>query len=126
MNTYFAVLKKYGGFSGRARRSEYWVFAIINTLVSYGLLFIDLVILGIDYGGIGPLSSVYTLLVFLPLLAVTVRRLHDTGRSGLWLFIIFIPLVGAIVVVIFMATDSQRGPNKYGPYPKDVSTIPAS
>jgi uncharacterized membrane protein YhaH (DUF805 family) len=126
MNTYFAVLKKYGDFNGRARRSEYWVFALISCVISYGLLFIDMAIFGTEFGGLGILSSVYTLAVFLPALAVTVRRLHDTGRSGLWIFIILIPLVGGIVFLVFLATDSQRGPNKYGPYPKDVSTVPAS
>jgi len=126
MNTYLAVLKKYGDFNGRARRSEYWVFATINIVISYGLLFIDMAILGTNYSGFGILSSVYSLAIFLPGLAVSVRRLHDTGRSGLWLLILLIPLVGVIVILVFMVTDSQPGPNQYGPYPKDVSAAPAS
>jgi uncharacterized membrane protein YhaH (DUF805 family) len=126
MNIYLAVLKKYVDFSGRARRSEYWVFALISTLISYGLLFIDFATFGTDIGELGILSSIYSLAVLLPGFAVTVRRLHDTGRSGLWIFILLIPLVGIIVFIVFLATDSQRGPNKYGPYPKDVITEPAS
>lgn len=126
MNYYFSVLKKYADFNGRARRSEYWVFGLINAVISYGLLFMDKAVFGTDFSELGILSSVYTLAILLPALAVSVRRLHDTGRSGWWMFILLIPLAGAILFIVFMATDSQRGPNKYGPNPKEVSLIPAS
>ncbi len=101
MNTYLAVLKKYKDFSGRARRSEYWVFSLISGVIAFVLSIIDMAILGTDYVGFGILSFIYSLAVLLPALAVSVRRLHDTGRSGWWWFIILIPFVGAIVSLSF-------------------------
>ena len=106
MNSYVAVLKKYGVFSRRAQRSEYWMFAIVNSLVVLALTFIagatGLPLLGVL--GIG-----YSVAVLIPSLAVTVRRLHDTGRSGWWLLVGLVPYVGAIVILIFMLLDSERG-----------------
>jgi len=113
MNWYLEVLKKYAVFSGRARRAEYWMFFLFNFIVAFVLGFIE----GI-FGGPGILASLYSLAVFLPGLAVTARRLHDTNRSGWWLLISFIPLVGIIVLFVFMVLESQAGENKYGSNPK--------
>ena len=124
MHWYLDVLKKYAVFGGRARRKEYWLFTLFNMIIAYVLLAIDY-LLGTDFGsGSGLLETLYTLAVFLPGLAVFVRRLHDTGRSGWWFFIAFVPLVGWIVLFVFMVLDSQSGSNKYGENPKSVPTVP--
>ena len=124
MHWYLDVLKKYAVFGGRARRKEYWLFTLFNMIIAYGLLAIDYLV-GTDYGSnMGLLYTLYILATLLPSLAVFVRRLHDTGRSGWWFFIGFVPLVGAIILIVFMVLDSQSGSNKYGENPKSVSTVP--
>ena len=124
MHWYLDVLKKYAVFGGRARRKEYWLFTLFNMIIAYGLLAIDYLV-GTDYGSnMGLLYTLYILATLLPSLAVFVRRLHDTGRSGWWFFIGFVPLVGAIILIVFMVLDSQSGSNKYGENPKSVPTVP--
>jgi uncharacterized membrane protein YhaH (DUF805 family) len=112
MSWYIQVLKKYVVFSGRARRKEYWYFVLFNLIISLILSLIDWAI------GMNILATIYGLAVLLPSLGVSVRRLHDTGRSGWWIFIGLIPLVGAIILLVFFVIDSQPGENKYGPSPK--------
>ena len=113
MDWYLTVLKKYAVFSGRARRKEYWYFVLFNLLISFVLSIIDGVI-NFGGGGIGILYSIYSLAVFIPGLAVTVRRLHDIGRSGWWLLLVLIPVIGWIVLFVFFISGSQPGPNQYG------------
>lgn len=121
MNWYIEVLKKYTEFIGRARRKEYWYFVLFNVIVSFLLIIIDNVIGTFNWdSGYGLLSTVYSLAVLLPALGVSIRRLHDIGRSGWWILIGFIPLIGAIVLIIFFVKDSQPGENHYGPNPKGV------
>ena len=112
MNWYTKVLKQYVGFSGRAQRMEFWMFTLINYVIMIGLYIIDIVV------GLGFLGALYALAVLLPNIAVGVRRLHDTNRAGWWLLIGLIPLIGAIVLLVFFIQDSQAGPNEYGPNPK--------
>ncbi len=114
MNEYLAVLKKYAVFTGRSARKEYWMFVLIHIIAIIILSMIEQSA-GLVSNGSGILSSVYSLAVLLPALGVAIRRLHDTNRSGWWLLLGFIPLIGAIVLIVFMATDSQAGANKYGP-----------
>jgi len=118
MNWYLEVLKKYAVFNGRARRKEYWYFVLFNVLVSIVLTMIDHLIgtFSTD-SGLGLLSGIYTLAVLLPSMAVSVRRLHDTGHSGWWLFLGVIPLVGGIILLVFVCQDSKPD-NQYGPNPK--------
>ena len=113
MNWYFEVLKKYAVFSGRARRKEYWFFFLINIIIAFVLGFIE----GL-FGSPGIISMIYSLAVLIPGIAVSVRRLHDTNRSGWWLLIGLIPIIGAIVLIVFMVQDSQSGENQYGGNPK--------
>jgi uncharacterized membrane protein YhaH (DUF805 family) len=115
MSWYLQVLKKYAVFSGRARRKEYWYFTLFNLIIAFVLGLIDALV-----GTYGVLGSLYSLAVLLPTIGVSVRRLHDTGHSGWWLFIGLIPLIGAIILLIYMASDSQAGTNQYGPSPKLV------
>ena len=120
MNWYLEVLKKkYAQFSGRARRKEYWYFVLFNVIISIVLSVLD-VVLGTysKGGGIGLLDGIYTLAILIPAIAVTVRRLHDTGRSGWWLLIGFIPLIGGLILLFFMVLDSKPGANEYGENPK--------
>lgn len=120
MHWYLEVLKKYAVFSGRARRKEYWMFVLINILVALLLGLIE------GIAGIAPettesvLATLYSLAVLLPSIAVGARRLHDTGRSGWWLLIGIVPLIGALVLLIFFVQDSEPGANQYGPNPKEA------
>jgi uncharacterized membrane protein YhaH (DUF805 family) len=129
---YADVLKKYADFSGRARRSEYWRFTIYNTIIlplfltSIGIIIIFIMnILSaktetnfIVIGVLSALYLLYNLLIFLPSLAVCVRRLHDTGNSGWLVLITLIPIVGLIILLVFLVQDSQPGNNQYGQNPK--------
>ncbi|MNW25470.1 Inner membrane protein YhaI [compost metagenome] len=113
MQWYLKVLKNYVGFSGRARRTEYWMFTLFNVIASLILTFLGNLI-GVET----LLSGIYSLAVLLPALAVTVRRLHDIGKSGWWILLSLIPIVGSIIVLVFTCLDSESTDNQYGPNPK--------
>ena len=125
MNWYLRVLNQYSDFNGRARRKEYWMFALVNFIISLAIIGIDNA-LGLSFNytgnisGAGVFNSIYNLLILIPSLAVTVRRLHDVGKSGWMLLIGLIPLVGAIWLLILLLRDSEAGENKYGPNPKEL------
>lgn len=120
MNWYLQVLKKYADFSGRARRSEYWYFVLFNVLISIGLTILDLVVGTYSQkNGWGLFSGIYTLGVLIPSIAVAVRRLHDIGKSGWWIFIGLVPLVGGIILFVFSVMDGEPGQNQYGLNPKE-------
>ena len=106
------ALSNYATFSGRARRSEYWWFSLFSALVGIAGLVVDLVL---DTSFV---NLLVTLALFLPGLAVSVRRLHDIGRSGWWLLIALVPLVGIILLLVWYCQDSQPQPNAHGPSPK--------
>ncbi len=119
---YLLVLKKYAVFSGRSSRKEFWYFSLISFLIAIVLAVADVMTGTIDAEiGIGLLGGIYAIAVLIPGIAVSVRRLHDTDRSGWWLLISFIPLIGAIVLIVFWAQDSQPGENQYGSNPKDAA-----
>lgn len=124
MKYYLKVLKNYATFSGRARRSEYWYFVLFNIIFGIVAAILDNV-LGITFEGsaYGPIYSLYHLAVFVPSLAVTVRRLHDVGKSGWFLLILLIPIIGVIWFLILMVTDGNPGENKYGPNPKEIDQV---
>jgi len=121
MNWYLEVLRKYTVFSGRSRRREYWFFVLFNTLIMFTLTYIDMSMgtASADMGG-GLLSGIYALAVLIPSIAVTVRRLHDTDRSGWWILIILVPLIGFFWLLILTVLDSQPGDNRFGPNPKGM------
>jgi len=101
-----AVFSKYATFEGRARRSEYWWFALFSFIIALILNFI------------GPvLGGIWSLVALLPSLAVGARRLHDIDRSGWWLLIGFIPLIGLIVLIVFFVKPGQTGANRFGANP---------
>jgi len=128
MNWYLYVLKNYATFSGRARRKEYWMFFLFNVLISLGLGVLDVVAgtYSVEYET-GFFSGLYSLLVLIPGIAVGVRRLHDTNRSGWWILISLIPIIGVLVLFVFMCLDSQPGTNRFGVNPKEAAsqTLPA-
>lgn len=116
MNWYLAVLRNYTGFSGRASRTEFWMFALVNFVIG--------VVLWILFSAVHALLIlliVYDLGVLLPSLAVGFRRLHDTNRTAWWLLIDLIPVIGAIVLLVFFCIDSTPGDNQYGPSPKGLA-----
>ncbi len=123
MNWYLKVLKKYADFSGRARRKEYWMFVLFNIIFMIIAIILDN-ILGIAIKGVGygPLYGLYGLVLFIPSLAVSIRRLHDVGKSGWMILITFIPLIGGIWLLALMLTDSNSEENKYGKNPKGIQT----
>ena len=132
LDYYLLALKKYAVFSGRSQRAEYWYFFLFNFIISFGLAIIDIFIGAFSFKiNIGALSGFYALAVLIPYIAVGVRRLHDTNRSGWWLllgllfFVPIINLVTGIVLLYFLIQDSQTGENRYGSNPKkeNKSTI---
>lgn len=118
MHWYFDVLRQYAVFSGRAQRAEYWMFVLFNIIIAFVLGFIDGMAGLTTESGFGILGGLYSLAVIIPSIAVAVRRLHDTGRSGLWFLIVFVPILGGLVLLVFFIMDSQPGTNEYGPNPK--------
>jgi uncharacterized membrane protein YhaH (DUF805 family) len=104
--------RNYVGFSGRASRSEFWYWILFTVLVSIVTSIIDLEVL--SSSSISPFSSIWSLVTFLPSLAMGVRRLHDTDRSGWWWLLSFIPLIGIIVLIVFWCSAGTRGPNRFG------------
>jgi len=108
-----SVLSKYVTFSGRARRSEFWWFALFSMIVYVVGSLLDAAM------GTSFVTVLVGLALLLPSLAVTARRLHDTGRSGWWMLISIIPLIGAIALLVFECQDSQPGSNSHGPSPKE-------
>jgi uncharacterized membrane protein YhaH (DUF805 family) len=130
MSIMFEPLRKYASFSGRARRREYWLFSLFVTLVSVVLFQLSAPVGNWADPAMGPddLSfgneivalalGLFLLLMLLPSLAVTIRRLHDSNRSGWWWFIGLLPVVGGIVLLIFYLMDGTEGPNRFGADPK--------
>ena len=116
-----ALTKDYATFEGRARRKEYWLFALFYCASAVVLMIVDGFIGTLnEEAGVGLLSGLFILAALIPGLAVTVRRLHDTNRRGWWILITVIPVLGAVVLLIFTAQDSQPGANRFGPNPKGV------
>ncbi len=119
------VFENYANFTGRARRSEYWYFTLFNVLV--GVLAMVLMIVSIALDNDNPLIAafiylaygVYSLAIIIPSLAVTVRRLHDVGKSGWNILWAFLPIVGPILLLVWYCTDSEIGENKWGANPKE-------
>lgn len=125
-------LRRYFQFSGRSRRKEFWMFWLFTILVGIAAGIVDNLL---GYGRTttysapgtfnwstttsGPVNAIATLLLLIPSLAVSIRRLHDTGRSGWWYLLIFLPILGWIALFVFFVTDGARGPNRFGPDPKD-------
>lgn len=112
MDWYFRALRNYATFHGRAHRREFWMFTLVNTIL-FGVLYVVDKIIGWHI-----LSAVYILLVLVPSLAVQVRRLHDTNRSGRWLVLLLLPVIGWLMLLAFYSQHSTPEENLFGPQPK--------
>lgn len=132
MKWYLKALRQYADFSGRARRTEYWMFVLFNFIFSIVAVGLDYMLgfglsLSDEYGDTvqipyGYIFIAYTLAMLIPGLAVAVRRLHDVGKSGWMLLVGLIPLIGGIWLLVLYCTDSQDGSNKWGDNPKSDGT----
>ena len=118
------VLANYFTFSGRANRAEYWWWMLFAFLVAVAMVLVDTFFIAPSFGqnsmvlnGKSPASLITNLLLFFPSLTVSVRRLHDIDRSGLWIFIAFVPLIGALLLFIWSLQGGTQGSNSYGPAP---------
>lgn len=119
MSWYLLAIRNYAVFSGRSRRKEYWYFTLFNLLITMALAVADTLTGTFSAAtGMGLLGGIYTLGVVLPSIAVLIRRLHDTDRSGWWIWIGLIPLVGTIVLLVFLVSDGTPETNRFGPSPK--------
>ena len=120
MSWFMISLRNYAVFSGRSQRSEYWYFALFYLIFYVVLAVLDGLTGTLDVqSGIGLFTGIFALGLLLPSLAVSVRRLHDTGRSGWWLLIGIIPLIGTIVLIVFLAQDGEPSANRFGANPKE-------
>jgi uncharacterized membrane protein YhaH (DUF805 family) len=115
------VRDNYANFEGRARRKEYWMFALFSSLISIALTVLDNILGFASDGETGILSGIYSLAVFIPGIAVAVRRLHDVGKSGWMLLLVLLPIIGWIWLFVLYVTEGQVGDNEYGPDPKGSS-----
>jgi len=123
MHWYTDVIKKYAVFNGRAARPEFWWFVLANLIVALVINVVVGVIAGRGTGQV--VSDLYSLAVFLPSLGVSIRRLHDTNRTGWWYLLIFIPIIGWIVLIVFWASAGDPGSNNHGPNPQNPDPEPA-
>ena len=114
-------LKRYTDFAGRSRRKEYWMF-LLGVIIAAIILGIIEGILGLSgmVGGVyGPLTTLFLLAIIVPSIAVQVRRFHDQDKSGWFVLISLIPFIGGLIVFVFMCLEGTKGPNRFGPDPKD-------
>lgn len=112
------VVDNYANFDGRARRSEYWYFVLVQVIISFILQLLDLVLVAAADLPVAPLGTLFGIAMLVPGLAVAVRRLHDTGRSGWWLLVALIPILGWIYIIYLYVIEGTQGPNEYGEDPK--------
>ena len=118
MNFFEAIssgFRNYVGFSARAIRSEYWYWTLFYILLIIVTSVIDIAIVG--PGQYGPVTTITYLATFLPALAVSIRRLHDLDRTGWWILLALIPLIGAIILLVWYCMRGTVGPNRFGPDP---------
>lgn len=124
MEWYLKVVRdNYANFHGRARRQEYWMYALINLIIFVVLAIVDTILFS---SGNNFISGIYSLAVLIPGIAVSVRRLHDTDRSGWWLLLTFIPVIGVLVLLFFMCVEGDRGANRFGSNPKALEPVDQS
>ena len=119
MEWYLKVINSYFDFNGRSRRMEYWMFILINSIISVFCILLDTMLGTVWSIGYGPIYIGYGLAVFVPGLAVAIRRLHDIGKSGWYYLLFIIPIIGPIWLIILFVTEGEQGDNKYGPNPKN-------
>lgn len=123
MQDFVNAVKKSFDFKGRARRREFWMFMLIASVLAAGLIIIE-TLLGLQLAqDIGILSTIYALAIAAPTVSVTIRRLHDTGRSGWWSLLYLVPVIGWIALIAFTLFNSDLGANAYGKSPKAWNSV---
>jgi uncharacterized membrane protein YhaH (DUF805 family) len=125
-------LKRYADFSGRSRRKEYWLFALLVIVIALALALVTgagAMLMNpasaLQTGGLGIgmiLLFLFWLAIIIPSIAVQVRRFHDQDKSGWFVLLNFVPYIGSLIVLVFMCLEGTRGPNRYGPDPKEGDT----
>jgi len=121
MEYFMEAMRRYTDFSGRTRRKDFWMFILFYAIFYVICAVVDGVI------GTAPIvTTLFSLAMLIPSISIAARRLHDTGRSGWWQLIALIPLIGAIVLLVFYVLDSHQGENDYGPNPKELAADPAT
>jgi uncharacterized membrane protein YhaH (DUF805 family) len=120
MQWYLKVLREYANFEGRARRTEYWMFQLFNAIAVFVAMIVDVTIGVAVQFPVPVLTIAYSLATMVPAIAVSIRRLHDTDRSGWWLLLSLVPF-GSIVILVFDCLDGTPWPNRYGSNPKAVT-----
>ncbi len=116
INAYIKCFENYANFSGRCRRSDYWYFILANAIVNLVLSIVTLIVPFLMF-----LHTLYSLAILVPSIAISVRRLHDVGKSGWLLLLLLIPIVGEILIFVWAVIDSQKGDNRYGANPKGIN-----
>jgi uncharacterized membrane protein YhaH (DUF805 family) len=120
-----SALSNYATFSNRAPRSEFWYFVLFYAILNIIALIVDISILGHAAGGTGAAGLIVAVALFLPYIAVSVRRLHDIDKSGWFLLVVIVPVVGAIFLIIWACTKGSEGDNRFGvPYPESTPEPP--
>ncbi len=123
MEWYLKVIKNYATFSGRARRKEYWMFTLFNIIFAIVAMILDNILgTASPQTGYGIIYLLYSLFVLIPGIAVLIRRLHDTGKSGWMILVSLIPIAGPIWLLVLLVTEGTKGANEYGPDPKDPNS----
>ena len=118
----FEALKRYAEFSGRSRRQEYWLFVLLSVILNLIATVLDVTVFSsmLIEAEMGIVSAVVVLALLVPSLSVQVRRLHDTNRSGWWILLVFLPIVGGLVLLVFNCLDGTPGENRFGSDPKHL------
>jgi uncharacterized membrane protein YhaH (DUF805 family) len=121
MKWFFLALSRYAVFSGRSQRSEFWYFVLFEILIEWALFMVDHAMGWTQsFGGMGLLTGLAGLVFLLPSISVATRRLHDIGKSGWWQLLAFVPVLGILVLIYWLALNGHAGANAYGPNPKEV------
>jgi uncharacterized membrane protein YhaH (DUF805 family) len=123
MKWYLHALRKYAVFTGRARRREFWIFELMNSAITLALFVLAVILGKAGYPYFLSLPFLYTAATTVPSLSSLVRRLHDTNRSGWWLLVSVLPVVGTLILLRITVTDSDPGENRFGPNPKRQPTM---
>jgi uncharacterized membrane protein YhaH (DUF805 family) len=125
MDGFIEAFRRYAELDGRSSRSEFWWFAVMNTLFGIVAMMIDHGLFPESKAGRGPIALLYGVIVASPLLAVAVRRLHDSGQSGWWLLMSVVPLIGQLALFGMFVNESEAGENEYGPEPRAQPVLTA-
>ena len=110
-------------FKGRSSRSEFWYWVLFSLILSFTTSFVDQLIFGSSFAAVGPLGLILALILFIPNISITFRRLHDINKSAWWLLILCIPFIGIIMFIVWHCSKGTKGPNRFGPDPLMLDAV---